>query len=312
MRGCDEVKKNDVIGRTGRGYTAGIAFDLERPMGSSTCVSCGECMVSCPTGALTNKRVDRDRAGRRGSARSEWILQLPVFKGVSGTFLELNKNAVVKRRVQPGEVICREGRVRLDRVLHPRGHRGRVHRDADRARQAGRTRRASWFSKIRSRWPTAQEHTRSEETRHAMDPHRRPGGPAVRQPDRAARRRGAVRRDDLHEFSPALGDGAGEDDGRRAGDAAQRARHPAEEQDVPRRARSQVPPARPGDAPQERADLRVDAERLHRLPARSRRAAALLAGRSDRPPGGRGRRVLPGAARVREGREHRIRAATWC
>src|SRR4026207_321445 len=57
VRGCDDIAKNFVIGRTGKGYTAGIAFDLNLPMGESTCVSCGECMVSCPTGALTNKKV---------------------------------------------------------------------------------------------------------------------------------------------------------------------------------------------------------------------------------------------------------------
>src|SRR2546426_12015159 len=57
IRGCDEVKNNFVLGRMGKGYSAGIAFDLNSPMGDSTCISCGECMVSCPTGALTNKGV---------------------------------------------------------------------------------------------------------------------------------------------------------------------------------------------------------------------------------------------------------------
>jgi predicted molibdopterin-dependent oxidoreductase YjgC len=55
IRACDEVQNNDVIGRTSRGYTARIAFDLNVPMAESTCVSCGECMAVCPTGALTNK-----------------------------------------------------------------------------------------------------------------------------------------------------------------------------------------------------------------------------------------------------------------
>jgi predicted molibdopterin-dependent oxidoreductase YjgC len=55
IRACDELQNNDVIGRTSRGYTARIAFDLNNPMGESTCVSCGECMAVCPTGALTNK-----------------------------------------------------------------------------------------------------------------------------------------------------------------------------------------------------------------------------------------------------------------
>src|SRR4051812_32314071 len=57
IRGCNEVRHNEVIGRMGKGYTARIAFDLNTPMGDSTCVACGECMVSCPTGALTNRKV---------------------------------------------------------------------------------------------------------------------------------------------------------------------------------------------------------------------------------------------------------------
>jgi predicted molibdopterin-dependent oxidoreductase YjgC len=55
IRACDDLQHNDVIGRTGKGYGARIAFDLDNPMGESTCVSCGECMAACPTGALTNK-----------------------------------------------------------------------------------------------------------------------------------------------------------------------------------------------------------------------------------------------------------------
>ncbi len=57
VRGCDELQHNDVITRTGKGYDAKIAFDLDVPMGESTCVSCGECMAVCPTGALVNKSV---------------------------------------------------------------------------------------------------------------------------------------------------------------------------------------------------------------------------------------------------------------
>ena len=109
IRGCDDVKKNLVLGRTGKGYTAGVAFDLNDPMGASTCVSCGECMVSCPTGALTNKRVVGTELGGGDTIHSEELLDLPIFKGVSGTFLELNQGAVVKRHFKAGDIICREG-----------------------------------------------------------------------------------------------------------------------------------------------------------------------------------------------------------
>jgi formate dehydrogenase major subunit len=56
-RACDEVKGNHVIGRTGKGAAAGIGFDLDDPMGGSSCVQCGECMVSCPTTAITFRPV---------------------------------------------------------------------------------------------------------------------------------------------------------------------------------------------------------------------------------------------------------------
>jgi formate dehydrogenase major subunit len=55
IRACDHVQVNEVIGRGGKGYGAHIVFDDDQPMGESTCVSCGECMAACPTGALTDK-----------------------------------------------------------------------------------------------------------------------------------------------------------------------------------------------------------------------------------------------------------------
>ncbi len=109
IRGCDEVRHNNVLGRMGKGFKTGIAFDLNAPMGNSTCISCGECMVSCPTGALTNKRIAHTGLGRGEPVPAEELLELPVFQGVSGTFLDLNKGAVVERHFRAGEVICREG-----------------------------------------------------------------------------------------------------------------------------------------------------------------------------------------------------------
>ncbi len=52
VRACREVQVNDVIGYAGRGAHARIVFDLEDPMGASSCVACGECVQACPTGAL--------------------------------------------------------------------------------------------------------------------------------------------------------------------------------------------------------------------------------------------------------------------
>ncbi|HEY2558264.1 MAG TPA: formate dehydrogenase subunit alpha [Caldimonas sp.] len=55
VRACREEQVNDVIGYAARGAHSRIVFDLDDPMGASTCVACGECVQACPTGALMPK-----------------------------------------------------------------------------------------------------------------------------------------------------------------------------------------------------------------------------------------------------------------
>jgi len=52
LRACREEQVNGVIGYARRGDEASIVFDLEDPLGTSSCVGCGECVQACPTGAL--------------------------------------------------------------------------------------------------------------------------------------------------------------------------------------------------------------------------------------------------------------------
>jgi formate dehydrogenase major subunit len=56
VRACREVQVNDVIGYAYRHDASKIVFDLDDPMGGSTCVACGECVQACPTGALMPAR----------------------------------------------------------------------------------------------------------------------------------------------------------------------------------------------------------------------------------------------------------------
>ena len=57
VRACREEQVNDVIGYAMRGSHSEIVFDLDDPMGDSTCVACGECVQACPTGALMPKTL---------------------------------------------------------------------------------------------------------------------------------------------------------------------------------------------------------------------------------------------------------------
>ena len=56
LRACRDEQVNDVIGLAFRGDHVKIVFDMDDPMGASTCVACGECVQACPTGALMPAR----------------------------------------------------------------------------------------------------------------------------------------------------------------------------------------------------------------------------------------------------------------
>jgi bidirectional [NiFe] hydrogenase diaphorase subunit len=53
LRVCDEVEGAHTWDVAGRGLSSRVISDMHQPWGdSSTCTSCGKCVVACPTGAL--------------------------------------------------------------------------------------------------------------------------------------------------------------------------------------------------------------------------------------------------------------------
>ncbi len=120
-RACNDIKQNDVMARDGKGYDTRIAFDNNLPMLDSSCVSCGECVISCPTDALTfrpevvAKQVEKLQKGtRRDSGISqiltaEEMLDIPIFAGIPYKFLQFNGAACVRKTLQPGETLCKRG-----------------------------------------------------------------------------------------------------------------------------------------------------------------------------------------------------------
>lgn len=115
IRGCNDIKENHVLGRAGKGPTSRIAFDLDSPMGASSCVACGECMVSCPTGALTFKSIVEAKLPEGEDVSEDDLFDHPIreireaFGGLSRPFLRWNARSVVRRTFKKGEIICREG-----------------------------------------------------------------------------------------------------------------------------------------------------------------------------------------------------------
>ncbi len=118
LRACREEQVNDVIGFAYRGSKAAIVFDLDDPMGNSSCVGCGECVQACPTGALAPANgVAMQEIGRH-------INSVCPYCGVGCLLtyhLKGNRIQYIEGRNGPANHgrLCVKGRFGFDYVSHP-------------------------------------------------------------------------------------------------------------------------------------------------------------------------------------------------
>lgn len=123
VRACREVQVNDVIGMAYRGVESKIVFDFDAPMGSSTCVACGECVQACPTGALIEEAfVDDD--GIALDSKLENIDSVCPYCGVGCQITyQVQNNEIVAVQGRDGPAnhnrLCVKGRFGFDYVKHP-------------------------------------------------------------------------------------------------------------------------------------------------------------------------------------------------
>src|SRR4051794_39188454 len=124
VRACDDIQGNDVIGRSAKGYSTRIAFDLDDPMGASSCVTCGECVAACPTGALTNKPIHDIPI--RPRSELDAVESVCPYCGVGCAltyFVDRERGAIsfAEGRDQPGSQgrLCVKGRYGWDYAASP-------------------------------------------------------------------------------------------------------------------------------------------------------------------------------------------------
>ncbi len=137
IRAC-AAEGHHVIARQGKGHNAKIAFGLGEPMYSSGCVSCGACVVACPTSAITSatncpaydhdallssaRKVDESHTPKNYSLQTQALLDRghtvdvqdllrhEGFQHVSRKFLEQNLDSVVRRQINKGDPLFTEGK----------------------------------------------------------------------------------------------------------------------------------------------------------------------------------------------------------
>ena len=123
VRACREVQVNDVIGMGNRGHVSKVIFDFNDPMGDSSCVSCGECVQACPTGALMESNL-LNKKGKKVINPDRKVDSLCPYCGV-GCQLTYNikdeKIVSVDGREGPANHnrLCVKGRFGFDYIHNP-------------------------------------------------------------------------------------------------------------------------------------------------------------------------------------------------
>ena len=124
VRACREVQVNDVIGMAYRGHHTHPVFDIDDPMGASTCVGCGECVQICPTGALYEKSLMDAEAKTRTVYADRIVDSVCPYCGVgcqTRVYVKDDRIVQVDGRAGPSNEnrLCVKGRFGYDYVRNP-------------------------------------------------------------------------------------------------------------------------------------------------------------------------------------------------
>ncbi len=116
VRTCQNIARINAIDFSGRGNNTKISTFGDKPIVESICISCGECVIRCPVGALVVKKPQRP---------AQQVRTICTYCSVGcGVFLGIREGAIVNVRADKESPVnnghlCVKGRFGLSFVHSP-------------------------------------------------------------------------------------------------------------------------------------------------------------------------------------------------
>ena len=102
-----------VIGTNARGFDTHIGCAFEQPLSAVACVSCGQCIVNCPTGALSERdQVDEVLAALADESKHVIVQTAPAIRATLGECFGMPVGTNVK-----GKMVAALRRLGFDKVF---------------------------------------------------------------------------------------------------------------------------------------------------------------------------------------------------
>ena len=118
VRICNDIQTVHAIGNFNRGFYMGIAPPFGHNLEESACVNCGQCVVNCPTGALTEKSNIGDvikvlREKEEGNSKKHLVVQTaPSIRATLGECFGMEPGTPVT-----GKMVTALRQIGFDRVF---------------------------------------------------------------------------------------------------------------------------------------------------------------------------------------------------